>query len=98
MVSVIFVSAHLSGSADNRRYRGTVKIIMKQYQAAVKDFSRAIDIDNKNIFAYDSRGTVYMEYFNDKQKACADWERSCELGNCRNYQLAKKRAFAIETE
>ena len=42
----------------------------------ISNCNKALEIGPKNIIAYRYRGKVYQE------KACADWRKDCELGDC----------------
>ena len=72
---------------------GTVKTSLGEYKGAVGDFSKAISADPKNAFAFISRGMVYMTHFKKIDKACVDWKKACELGQCLNYRRAQKRGI-----
>jgi hypothetical protein len=39
--------------------------------------------------AYNNRGLAYMKSGN-KEKACSDWKRACELGDCRYWGIVNK--------
>ena len=80
---------------DARAYvnRGKVKVKLRQYQSAVDDFSSALHLDPNDASAYEGRGTVYMDHMLETEKACADWKRACELGDCRRYNRAKRRGL-----
>ena len=43
----------------------------------------------ENSKAYISRGQIYYEKGKNK-KACRDFKKACELGNCDMYEKAKK--------
>ena len=73
--------------------RGTVKTSFGEYKGAVSDFTKAISIDPENAFALMSRGMIYMTHFKEMRKACADWEKACELGQCQIYHKAKRRGL-----
>jgi tetratricopeptide (TPR) repeat protein len=60
-----------------------------QHDQAISDFNKAIEINPMDAEAYNNRGFVYMVKLGNKEKACSDWKRACELGNCRNYNTAK---------
>ncbi len=72
--------------------RGLVYAQVKgQYDQAISDFDKAIEINPRFAEAYNNRGLVYMVKLGNKKKACSDWKRACELGNCRNYTIAKRK-------
>ena len=56
-----------------------------QYDKAISDYNKAIEINPGLAEAYDNRGITY------KEKACSDWERACQLGLCKAYEVAKRK-------
>jgi tetratricopeptide (TPR) repeat protein len=69
--------------------RGLVYQGKGQYDQAISDFNKAIEINPMDAEAYKNRGFVYMVKLENREKACSDWKRACELGNCINYNTAK---------
>lgn len=61
-----------------------------EYNLALQDFDKAIEIDPNYADAYTNRGFVYHVKLKDKEKGCSDWKRACDLGECANYNMAKK--------
>jgi len=62
-------------------YRGLIFAIINNYQEALKDFNRAIEIQPKEISLdriYDLRGNCY-EDLGDRQKAIKDYEKAIEI-------------------
>ncbi len=72
------------------RTRGTAYLRKRQYDQAISDYTKAIEINPRYVDAYNNRGFIYMVRLEDKKKACADWKRACELGSCRNYEIARR--------
>jgi tetratricopeptide (TPR) repeat protein len=67
---------------------GNIYKDMTKYSQSIYYYSKAIDVDpNKAIF-YINRGLVYNQK-EDKEKACADFKKACELGNCEMYDKSK---------
>ena len=62
---------------------------LKKYNEALTYFNRAIEKNPASAYAYGNRGTLFYQT-GDKDKACADWQRSAELGNERAYQILSK--------
>jgi regulator of sirC expression with transglutaminase-like and TPR domain len=72
-----------------------------QYDQAISDYNKALEINPRCAEAYTSRGTayynkglwgdLYMMKLSDKKNGCSDWKRACELGLCQNYELAKRK-------
>ena len=71
-------------------YKGVTYVHKRQYDEAISDYTKAIEINPRYVDAYDNRGFIYMVRLEDKKKACADWKRACELGSCRNYEIARR--------
>jgi tetratricopeptide (TPR) repeat protein len=59
--------------------RGDVYFIMKQYQDAVTDYSKVIELDGSNGGAYYIRGNAKASLM-DKSGACEDWKKAESLG------------------
>jgi tetratricopeptide (TPR) repeat protein len=59
--------------------RGDVYFIMKQYQDAVNDYSKCIELDPANGAAYYVRGNAKGSLL-DKAGACSDWKKAESLG------------------
>ncbi len=62
-------------------YRGLIFAIINNYQEAIKDFNRAIEIQPKEISLdriYDLRGNCY-EDLGDREKAIKDYEKAIEI-------------------
>lgn len=62
-------------------YRGLIFAIINNYQEAIKDFNRAIEIQPKEISLdriYDLRGNCY-EDLEDREKAIKDYEKAIEI-------------------
>lgn len=70
--------------------RGNCWVKMGEYEKALNDYNRAIHFDPRLAEAYENRGFLYMTQMHDKDKACADWKKACELGRCANYRLSQK--------
>lgn len=60
-----------------------------RYESALEEFSAAIRLDPSDAHAYANCGTVCMSHFRDMEKACADWKRACDLGQCGDYENAE---------
>ena len=57
---------------------------------AIKDYTKAIELNPELAEAYDARGFVYFDKLGDKNRGCTDWKKACDLGVCENYNLAKR--------
>lgn len=73
--------------------RGNIYFKKGMFSLAVADYTNAIRINPKNAFAYGNRGTIYMAYLINKQQACTDLKRACELGVCRDFEMSKLKGL-----
>lgn len=64
-----------------------------QYNLAISFYNKAIEINPKYADAYYNRGHVYLMKLGNKTKGCADFKRACELGQCKNYNIAKQNGY-----
>jgi tetratricopeptide (TPR) repeat protein len=62
-----------------------------KYDQAIKDFSKVLEINPKFAMAHSNRGFTYFVNLGNKVKGCDDWKKACELGECKNYNLAKQQ-------
>jgi tetratricopeptide (TPR) repeat protein len=58
---------------------GKSQLLLKQYQAAVTAFDRAIQLDPAYGMAYQNRGAARFS-LGDQASGCEDWQRAIELG------------------
>ena len=65
-----------------------------QWDKAIAEYNKAIELNPKDAHAYYFRRIVYMVHLGNNKKACSDWKRACELGSCTNYDRAKKKVIA----
>ncbi|MCP4259950.1 MAG: tetratricopeptide repeat protein [Planctomycetes bacterium] len=56
-------------------------------------FNKTIELNPKDATAYNNRGFVYLLKLGNKVKGCADLKKACEIGNCRNYNLARQKGY-----
>ena len=73
--------------------RGFVYRDKGQYDEAISDYTKVLEINPKDAGAYDSRGFTYLVKLGNKVKGCADWKKACDLGKCKNYNLAKQKGY-----
>ena len=64
-----------------------------QYDRAISYYDKALEINPKHVMTYNNRGLIYLLKLEKTRRGCADFKKACELGNCRNYNLAKKRGY-----
>jgi hypothetical protein len=53
------------------------------------DFDRAIDLDPSFAEAYANRGIGHI-HFGDYDRACKDFQKACDLGDCAYMSWARK--------
>jgi len=73
-------------SAEAYALRGEIKLSRKQYAPALKDLSKAIELDPNVGSSYTYRGLAQF-YLGKKKEACQDWNKAHELGDfeCEEY-------------
>jgi tetratricopeptide (TPR) repeat protein len=59
--------------------RGTTYLLKSEVQQALKDFTKALEIDAQSYQTYLIRGVLYAEYLKDNQKGIADYDKAIEL-------------------
>ena len=62
-----------------------------QHDRAIENYNKVIAINPNHADAYYNRGVTYLVKLGNKEKGCSDLRKACELGQCRNYELAKKK-------
>ncbi|MBF0286264.1 MAG: tetratricopeptide repeat protein [SAR324 cluster bacterium] len=75
---------------DVYQNRGSLFLLIRQYKQAMADFDKVVALNPAKSKAYLHRGSMYMMVWKNKEKACLNWDKACQLGECRNYDLAKK--------
>jgi len=63
----------------------------RKFEKAINAFNRAIEINPNYADALDSRGLLYLITAKDKQQACVDLNKACDLGVCKAYKMAKRK-------
>ena len=81
--------------------RGFVYTELKDYQKAVADFTRVLEIDSQNSLAYYNRAYVY-ERLGNKTQAIADFKQAATLyqqqGNLKDYQEALQQIEKLNSQ
>jgi tetratricopeptide (TPR) repeat protein len=49
------------------------------HRRAIRDFDRSIELNSQFALAYQNRGVAYRA-LDQRDKACRDWRKACELG------------------
>ena len=65
-------------SADDYLKRGNAKSDLKDYQGAIADYSKAIEINPKDAAAYNNRGVANRK-LGDNRAAIADYNKALEI-------------------
>jgi tetratricopeptide (TPR) repeat protein len=68
----------LNNRAKIYLYRGTSHYLLKQYNHAVPDFTKAIELDPNDADAYNNRGSAYQD-LGEYDQAIQDYSKSIEL-------------------
>ncbi len=69
--------------------QGNAKFKAKDYEGAIKDFTKTIEINPKNGQAYINRAECEF-LLNQKKEACDDWAKAVELGKLEAKARIKK--------
>ena len=69
--------------------RGASKAKLQDYQGAIADYSKAIELNPNYIEAYYNRGILKF-ILNQKNSACLDWSKAGELGDGDAYDRIKE--------
>jgi len=77
--------------------RGYLYIKLKQYELAIADFDKAIELNLEYGEAYENRG-IAKELIGDLESACIDWDKAAELGMDFSYVYLSNDCQEIESE
>ena len=89
-VAVISTQAAYAQSADDYLNSGVSKFSSHNFQGALDDFNKAIEIDPENANAYGNRGSV-RGITGDIAGACEDYQKGIDLGDCPNCVREQKK-------
>ncbi len=64
--------------------RSFAKFNIKDFEGALLDVNKSINLDSKNSFAYKVRANVYLEK-KDNVNACKDLKKALELGYTKDF-------------
>ena len=92
-LSVLALGSPLTSSfanplADNLFNSGLLKHDQGDYQGAIADYNKAIEINPEYANAFVHRG-IARELVNDLQGACDDWRKAGHLGDERSAEWVK---------
>lgn len=54
---------------------------LKNYEAAIKDYTKAIALDTEDASLYVARGNVWYKFNKESPNARLDWEQARKLGS-----------------
>lgn len=81
--------------------RGTIKIqLLEDDRGGILDLNKALSINPNHAKSWLNRGVAKL-YLNDKDGACADLQKSCELGEstgCSNYNSKCKQGVHMKID
>jgi tetratricopeptide (TPR) repeat protein len=59
---------------------------LEMYDEALSDLNDAIEADPSALNSRIARGNLLLAVFKDREGACRDWLRACQLGDCRYHE------------
>ena len=77
--------------AEAHHQRGLIHLKKGEYDKAIENFSKAIEINPKYAEAYNNRGLAY-EKLGDTQNSIADYSKAVEFSE--HQEVGQKKAFA----
>ena len=70
--------------------RGVAKFNLEDYQGAIADYTKSLEINPQYASAFVNRG-ISRELVNDLEGACRDWRKAVDLGNERPAEWVKNQ-------
>ncbi|MCX5816257.1 MAG: tetratricopeptide repeat protein [Proteobacteria bacterium] len=70
--------------------RGNAYLKLRQPQRAIEDYNEAIRLNPDDAGAYNNRGYAYL-LMGNTTRGCSDAQKACSLGDCKLYELAKRK-------
>ncbi len=95
LVAFSVIAALGQDSATDHFNRGIEWRNEAEYEKALAEFNKAIDLDPKMSDAYYERGTIFMSLRTDPEKAISDLTKAIDLDQ-RNYNAFFNRAVLFE--
>ena len=72
--------------------RGVAYGCKGQFDKAIYDFTKAIELTPRRADVFINRGIAY-ESLGNYNSACDDWQKACELGDCDGLNWAKEEGL-----
>jgi len=66
--------------------RGMAYMQLGRNDAALADLNRVIEADPGALNSLIARGQLLLVAFEDREAACRDWQKACQLGDCRYHE------------
>jgi tetratricopeptide (TPR) repeat protein len=66
--------------------RGMAHAASGRFREALDDYAAALREDPDALNTHIARGKLYMEAHQDRRSACRDFQRACQLGDCRYHE------------
>ena len=84
------ITANANPLATQYFDQGVEKYEAGNYQGALADFTKALEINPQNASTYASRG-IARELVNDLKGACDDWKKAADFGQTQPAEWVKKQ-------
>jgi tetratricopeptide (TPR) repeat protein len=66
--------------------RGMAHAASGRFREALDDYAAALREDPDALNTHIARGKLYIEVFRDRRAACRDFQKACQLGDCRYHE------------
>ena len=90
IILLIGIIVSITASAQNVM-RGNFHAARKDYQLAIDDYTKAIELDSRLAEAYYNRGIIRLENTHTKNAGIADLSKAGELGIYDAYGVIKRK-------
>jgi tetratricopeptide (TPR) repeat protein len=80
--------------AESYFNRGNIRLDLKDYRAAIEDYTQAILLNSDYADAYNNRGDILHNHLGDRQGAIRDFQKAANLGD----EVARKNLKIIQGE
>ena len=89
----------LDSSSTPKSYRyhiniGNMYLKQNEFSKAIVEYSQAVGIDQSIATTFVNRGIAYSKT-GQNDRACSDWRKACDLGECNMIVLAKQRGLCL---